>query len=202
VIARSAKRTLLDEHLLQAARQLTYEHGPDVSMSSIASTVGVSVGTIYTHFDSKHGLMVASALDGFSKFADKYRPLVEGADDPAAAVSLFFRLLCRLPITDPVLASVVYHYQRFMWTPENLRSEENVLIGDLRAGVLSGRFNGDNMIGKAAVIMGSALHVISIQVNDPSTPAGISDAAAEAVLVMLGVDPLEAKRIAYSPIPS
>jgi AcrR family transcriptional regulator len=61
----------LREALIQAARQLMAEHGPEgVTLSEAARMAGVSPAAPYRHFKDRATLVTALAVQGFASFAD------------------------------------------------------------------------------------------------------------------------------------
>ena len=61
----------LREALIEAARQLMAEHGPEgVTLSEAARMAGVSPAAPYRHFKDRANLVAALAVEGFTQFAD------------------------------------------------------------------------------------------------------------------------------------
>ena len=61
----------LREALIEAARQLMAEHGPEgVTLSEAARMAGVSPAAPYRHFKDRANLVAALAVEGFTHFAD------------------------------------------------------------------------------------------------------------------------------------
>ncbi len=76
----------LREALIEAARQLLAERGPEgFTLIDAARLAGVSPAAPYRHFRDKEALLQAVALDGFKAFADNQSGALKGATDPVAA---------------------------------------------------------------------------------------------------------------------
>ena len=56
----SRPRTISDEEILDAARELFLERGPSVSTAEIARAAGISEGTIFKRFPTKDALFLAA----------------------------------------------------------------------------------------------------------------------------------------------
>jgi AcrR family transcriptional regulator len=68
--------------ILEAAREVLAESGPEASMEGIASRAGVGVGTIYRHYANKDALidaLVGRVIDELDQAADKALAAEEGA---------------------------------------------------------------------------------------------------------------------------
>ena len=78
----------LKEALIQAARQLMAESGPEgVTLSEAARMAGVSPAAPYRHFKDRATLMTALAVQGFTLFADTLETAWNnGAGGPLAAL--------------------------------------------------------------------------------------------------------------------
>lgn len=71
------------ERVLQAARELFAERGPDVTVGEVAARAGVGVGTVYRRFPSKE-LLFAAASDAACADTSSFLALAAGAAaDPA-----------------------------------------------------------------------------------------------------------------------
>ena len=53
-------QTISDEQILQAAREVFLEHGPSVATAQVARRAGISEGTIFRRFGTKHALFSAA----------------------------------------------------------------------------------------------------------------------------------------------
>lgn len=77
------------EQLLAVAREAVAEHGAEASLRDIARRADVGMGTLYRHFPTREALLEAllsTSLDALTRQADT----LEGADDPGAALMLWF----------------------------------------------------------------------------------------------------------------
>lgn len=70
-----------DARVLEAARDVLAESGPQASMEEIAARAGVGVGTIYRRFASKHALidaLVALVMDDLTRAAERALAATDG----------------------------------------------------------------------------------------------------------------------------
>ena len=79
----------LREALIEAARQLMAEHGPEgVTLSEAARMAGVSPAAPYRHFKDRANLVAALAVEGFTHFADTLeKAWNNGAGGPLASLT-------------------------------------------------------------------------------------------------------------------
>jgi AcrR family transcriptional regulator len=76
----------LREALIEAARQLLAERGPEgFTLIDAARLAGVSPAAPYRHFRDKDALLQAVAVDGFTAFAASQKDAMAGMSDPIAA---------------------------------------------------------------------------------------------------------------------
>src|SRR3954470_13425971 len=80
------------ERIIQAARELFAEIGPDAQMDDLAARAGVGVGTVYRHFPTKEAVMGELLRQKLALFAAHAR---EALDDGGEPFEVFADLLRR-----------------------------------------------------------------------------------------------------------
>ncbi len=76
----------LREALVEAARQLLAERGPEgFTLVDAARLAGVSPAAPYRHFRDREALLAAVAVEGFQDFARRQAGALQGHADPIAA---------------------------------------------------------------------------------------------------------------------
>jgi AcrR family transcriptional regulator len=85
----SARRQRIDARrnsarLLDAARALFAEHGPDASLEEIARRAEVGIGTLYRHYPTRQALLAAVFRDDVESARARAEELLQ-ADDPLDA---------------------------------------------------------------------------------------------------------------------
>jgi len=76
--------------VLDAAREVFAEHGPDASLEEIARRAGVGIGTLYRHYPTRQDLVSAVFHDDIAAAQSRADELL-GADDPVAAFHTWLR---------------------------------------------------------------------------------------------------------------
>jgi AcrR family transcriptional regulator len=70
------------ERILESARAVFAEYGPDAQMDDVARSASVGVGTVYRHFTTKGALMVELLREKFRLFAGRAREALEQDGEP------------------------------------------------------------------------------------------------------------------------
>ena len=65
------------ERILESARVVFAEAGPDAQIDDVARHAGVGVGTVYRHFPTKEALLAELVRQKFRLFADRAREALE-----------------------------------------------------------------------------------------------------------------------------
>lgn len=171
-----------------------------MSVQEITDEATVGFGSFYNHFDSKEELFteaVASVLDDWGAMRDA---LVADIEDPAEVFATTFRMVGRIQRSTPELVRVILHQGvSILLTDRGLRPRA---IADLRRGIDTGRFSVPDV--EMALMMSGAALLGLIQLLDASPDlddAVTADAYARHVLLMLGIEPLEAERLVTLPLP-
>jgi AcrR family transcriptional regulator len=76
--------------VLEAARAVFAEHGPDASLEEIARRAGVGIGTLYRHYPTRQALVAAVFHDDVEAARAHADELLR-ADDPVAAFTSWLR---------------------------------------------------------------------------------------------------------------
>jgi len=199
--SRAERREEIDHALVHAARHCVAAEGPDVSIHDVAREAGVSVGTVYNHFESKNDLFAAAAVRSFAEFSGWAEPVLVKIEDPALRLATFGRFMTRMPDTHLEHAHVIWHTQRFVWGPKYRESEEGELERDVRTGVEMGRFDPYLMEAKVTAILGSILHFLGLRLLHPSIPAKKGDDVIEVIMGILGLPSKEAHELSHCRLP-
>ncbi|MFJ3586201.1 TetR/AcrR family transcriptional regulator [Streptomyces sp. NPDC090127] len=79
------------EQIIEAARALIAERGPDVPAEEVARRAGVGTGTLYRRFPDRQALLAAVALDGFHRVVALARTAEDEEPDAWRALARFVR---------------------------------------------------------------------------------------------------------------
>jgi AcrR family transcriptional regulator len=70
------------ERILDSARAVFADGGPDAQVDDVARHAGVGVGTVYRHFPTKEALLAELVRQKFRLFADRARAALEADGEP------------------------------------------------------------------------------------------------------------------------
>jgi AcrR family transcriptional regulator len=130
------------DRLIEAARDVFAEHGPEIKVDEIARRAGVGVGTLYRRFPSKEDLVRAILEE---RVAELLRLLAaEPAEsDPFAALQTFLEALVRLQAEDRGVMRLIAQSLGGSALPGNLGDLYEAVWQLLRRGQRSGRVRPD-----------------------------------------------------------
>ncbi len=128
----------LDRALIEAAVELTKEHGIDGwGLAQAARRLGVSSGAPYKHFANKRELLDAVAIEGQRAVRDVIVAAVKAHEEPRAQALALARGYMRLACRQPTLYSLTFSDAR-PTTLQMLRDAGNdTAFGALRDAVAS-----------------------------------------------------------------
>jgi AcrR family transcriptional regulator len=187
----------------RAAMQLFAERGnTTISVTELAQAAGVARGTIYNNFGDLSGLFDLIAAELAAELNAKLAVALTHCDDPVQRLAIGIRLLIRRAHEDPRLGRFVCRFGlsattlRVIWTGQPFE--------DLEAGWAQHRFDfGREQLASAVnFISGATLGAMVATLDGART---WSDAASETVawiLVALGIDRDEARRLAAAELPA
>jgi AcrR family transcriptional regulator len=192
------RRERMRLRLLTTALQLVAEKGPAaMSIDDVISAAEVSRGTFYKYFPSPEVLVRELALEIANELIRMAEPVVLGYEDPAERVACGIRLVSRLSIHHPVVASFLV---RLGWP--DARGPDILLDfvrRDLNAGIRRGRFKRMPIELALNIVAGSVLGATHCML-EPDCEADFAEQTAAAALRALGVDAKSAERIATRPL--
>lgn len=84
------------EALLEVARDVFVERGPDAPLEEIARRAGVGIGTLYRRFADRHTLMHAVVLAALMATADAAEQALQEHADPMDALSAYLHAVLEL----------------------------------------------------------------------------------------------------------
>jgi AcrR family transcriptional regulator len=130
------------DRLIEAAREVFAEHGPDVKVEEIARRAGVGVGTLYRRFPGKEDL-VRAILD--ERLAELLRLLAaEPAEtDPFSALGAFLEAVVRLQAQDRGVLRLMAQSLGPAAYPDNLGDLYDAVWQLIRRGQRGGQIRAD-----------------------------------------------------------
>ncbi|HVW71477.1 MAG TPA: TetR/AcrR family transcriptional regulator [Steroidobacteraceae bacterium] len=185
--------------LIQAAYRLFAVHGADApTIDDVIAEAGVARGTFYNHFKTRDELFGAVADDIATSINAVIRPAITGIGDAATRLALAFRMFLRFALADEARGWILL---RTMPLVGPLNEEMKTFVqSEFEQALATGRMR--SVSAAVATDLGIGLQIMTIHrvLVDRGGEAAI-DAAAEALLVALGVDAAEARKIVSRPIP-
>ncbi|HEU0203139.1 MAG TPA: helix-turn-helix domain-containing protein [Burkholderiaceae bacterium] len=192
------RRERMRLHLLSTALRLVAEKGPAaLSIDDVVSAAEVARGTFYKYFASPDALVGELAVESANELIRIAEPVVQRYEDPAERVACGIRLVARMAIDSPVVASFVV---RLGWP--DVRGPGLLLDfvrRDLSAGIRQGRFKRMPITLALNIVAGAVLGAAHCML-DPKCEADFAEQTAAAALRALGVDAKAAERIATRPL--
>ena len=79
------------ERVLDAARRMLAEHGPDAPLEEVARAAGVGIGTLYRHFPTRDALLDAVFRGSVDELCDRGDALLDDPSDPAGTLRRWLR---------------------------------------------------------------------------------------------------------------
>ncbi|MFL5841914.1 MAG: TetR/AcrR family transcriptional regulator [Thermoleophilaceae bacterium] len=130
------------DRLIEAAREVFAEHGPDVKVEEIARRAGVGVGTLYRRFPGKEQL-VSAILE--ERVAELIRLLAgEPADtDPFTALGNFLEAVVRMQAEDRGVLRLMAQSLGPAAYPDNVEEVYDAVWQLIRRGQRSGLIRPD-----------------------------------------------------------
>lgn len=187
--------------LVDAGRALLARKGDlGFSVQEVTDEADVGLGSFYNHFEDKQQLMRAAVEDVLTEHGTMLDSWTAGIDDPAEAFALAVRTTARLGTTHPNLARVlVYNGMAFLSADHGLAPRA---LAGIRRGMEAGRFTIANAELGLAVVGGSLIALVHLQLEDPEhLDRDACDELAEYLLTMLGMSRDEARALAHAPLP-
>ena len=147
---RLEKSIARERHILDSAWQLVANEGfLALKISELAKIAGVSIGTLYVHFESKEDLIIAMAMDAWKDMEQVLIQALEGEASPVRRLMAFSIMGHRYNIAHPVrfeanqLAGVPSIWQRaslrhHQQVPEGCEAFEGRLKPVIRDAIESG----------------------------------------------------------------
>lgn len=192
------KQQQMRRQLITATSKVIAEKGVEgLRLRDVTDLADVGFGSFYSHFSSKEQLVEAVVIDLMSSISQELVAYVAEIEDPAEAASTAHRWFVRTAHVDPETAWLIVHLDRAdvlfqeMITPYAREM--------LRTGIDSGRFRNFDVATTLAYVVGATM-AVTRRVLEGRLGADAETASAEALLLALGLDEQEARRIAHQPL--
>lgn len=188
--------------LLDAARvMLAEDTAKRASVQDITEAADVGFGSFYNHFTSKDQLFIAAVADVLEETGELLSQLSDRLTDPAAGFAQSVRLATWIARARPQLSRIlVRHGMSYIGSDHGLTPR---ILPDITAGIAAGRFRIDNPKLALAITAGSWLATLNLALLDSEFAAQpLDEQLAERLLLMFGIAPDEARKLATGPLPN
>jgi len=186
--------------LIDAAQRFIVDGRLNAPILEITQAADVGLGSFYNHFASRDELFEAATEEALETIGLRLDQLSSTFADAAEVFAQGFRLTGRLFRSEPLLMQVA-----LAGGPTMMQSTRGLVpraLRDLHAGIRARRFTVRDPEVALAAVVGTAICLGELLRAQPARDAATTtDAAAAALLCMLGVAPEEAERIAARPLP-
>lgn len=177
---------------MEAALTVFGTEGAETGMiDDVIRQAEVSRGTFYNYFKNTDDLIRAVADEAGTELMQAVAPIVEAHADPAERMAAGVRSWISLIEQYPVLANFFRRAGLYILENEQLRAD---MPRDLIAGMKSGRFSLDELELGFVLVAGTVLAAINTLAMGGS-PKDYASKLAERILLSLGVETTEARKI-------
>ena len=192
------RRDRMRRRLMEAASLVFGQRGVEASViDEITAIAGVSRGTFYNYFRTNEETLKAVAIAVANELMQAVAPVVESHDDSAERMGAGVRSWMRLIQPRPHLAA--FFRRAGLYALEQDTQVRVDMPRDLIMGMESGRFSVKDLELGFVLVAGTVLAAINtLAIGEP--PPGYAESLAERILMSLGVDAAEARRIANMPL--
>lgn len=122
------------ERILESARAVFAEHGPDAQMDDVAHQAGVGVGTVYRHFPTKEALLAELLREKFRLFSARARDALVQDGEPFAVFEELLRRNAETTASDAAVQHALAGAGEHIWKQAQAEQQELLAItGELIA---------------------------------------------------------------------
>ena len=116
--------------ILESARTVFAEYGPEAQIVDVAHQAGVGVGTVYRHFPTKEALLVELMREKFRLFAARGREALAHDDEPFSVLEDLLRRNAETAASDAAVQHALAGLGDHIWIQAQADQEELVTVTD------------------------------------------------------------------------
>lgn len=193
------RRERVRARILDVAAQLIRRRGIDgVTVDAVTERADISRASFYSHFPSKHDLLVPMTQARVEALRGRISRLTENVRDPRRVVAMSLRYTLRGLAADPLCAWLLLHSGL---PPDRLADAFRAsAVHDVTRGVELGRFSLLRLEVTESLVVGGLVGVLGDRLKGTLTDEDL-DLTVEYVLRMLGVPATEARALAHGALP-
>ncbi|WGS55179.1 TetR/AcrR family transcriptional regulator (plasmid) [Paraburkholderia sp. D15] len=192
------RREKTRNRLIESALIVFAQKGPDAPIiDDFIAAAGVARGTFYNYFRTTGELLSAVAGESSDEVLGVIDPLVRQIDDPAQRVVVGSRLYMQMATRYPLWGAFITRVGTKRGSRGRLLDE--YLTRDLQLAIDGERFSDVDVLVARDIALGAIRYGIETLLST-SAPLDYMEQSMYAMLRAFGVDPVEAKTLAYAPI--
>jgi AcrR family transcriptional regulator len=184
---------------LRSAQQVLATSGPHATIDEFAAVAEVSIATLYKHFGSKEGLIIAAQLDAQASWEAWMRETVSAVNDELEQLVLSFRLLLRIGETHPQSAQIAA--RSLVAGPIDFGLFTNGVGQRVMRLVATGAIKVDHVELRLQNVIAGLSAELARQFMTGKPNAAAADVAVEIAISLLGITPAKARKLAHAPLP-
>lgn len=185
--------------LLEATQDVLASIGPEATIDEVAEHAGVSVSTIYKHFETKESLFTTALVSAMTDWQEWALAKAEITSDPLEQLIIPMRLLLRIKQTHPKYAKMISHNLSSISTQTPALSSG--LLSHVKKLHRAGILKIDHVEQRVRNFSACMLEGTSHQLINPVAKVADADISVEIALGMLGISDTKAKKLAHAPLP-
>ena len=185
--------------LLRSAQQVLATSGPHATIDEFAAVAEVSIATLYKHFGSKEGLILAAQLDAQASWEAWMNETVSAVNDELEQLVLSFRLLLRIGETHPQSAQIAA--RSLVAGPIDFGLFTNDVGQRVMRLVATGVVKVDHVELRLQNVIAGLLAELARQFMTGKPNAAAADVAVEIAISLLGITPAKARKLAHAKLP-
>jgi AcrR family transcriptional regulator len=116
------------ERILESARIVFAQTGPDAQIDDVARHAGVGVGTVYRHFPTKEALLAELVRQKFRLFADRARDALAKDGEPFALIEALMRRNAATAANDAGIQYALASAGEQAWTQAQAEQDELIAL--------------------------------------------------------------------------
>lgn len=185
--------------LISATQVLLGDKGWTATIDEVAAHAGVSVSTVYKHFETKEALFETCAIDGWNEFEAWALQRAIQYKDPLEQLVVPMRLMIRGQISHPVLAQMLAkNVAEFTALVPLFTRNLGIHMRELvKAKVLEIDHPDLRIMNLKAVL----IRIFFLQLETPKAKQTEAELALSLALPMIGISPAKAKALMELPLP-
>ena len=184
---------------VRSAQELIILVGPQATIDEFAEHAEVAVATLYKHFGSKEGMVLAAVEDALQRWEQWMMQVVAPISDPLEQLVASLRVILRTRDTRPMEGAIMARAGQANMAPlDHLGAGFQQAVALL---VQQGLLPADHIEARARALLAVVADEGIRQMSTPTATPEEADTVLEWALPMLGISPAKAKRLAHAPLP-